>query len=140
MISGTSYECIDRTNLASAGYRRALVFIMSRASRLFCTWPFQRKIEVTDGTRLAHAATLLLIAASAILPASRRFDVMTNTTNTLCDDALINYHQPSSASLVPYLETKMSHIKLNQIVTFNFAPSQPRFLPVYPRRTCVKRQ
>ena len=140
MISGTSYECIDRTNLASAGYRCALVFIMSRASRLFCTWPFQRKIEVTDVTRLAQAATLFLIAASAIFPASRRFDVMTNTTNTLRDDALINSHQPSSASLVPYLESKMSHIKLNQIVTFNFAPSQPRFLPVYSRRTCVKRQ
>jgi Holliday junction resolvase-like predicted endonuclease len=41
-------------------------------------------------TRLAQAATLFLIAASAIFPASRRFDVMTNTTNTLRDDALIN--------------------------------------------------
>ena len=122
MISGTSYECIDRTNLASAGYRRTLVFIMSRVSRLFCTWPFQRKIEVTDGTRLLQAATLFLIAASAILPASRRLDVMTSTTNIFRDDALINSHQPSRASLVPYLEAKIQHNDINQIVTFNFAP------------------
>jgi hypothetical protein len=63
---------------------------MSKASRLFCTRPFQRKIEVTDVTRLAQAATLLLIAASEIFPASRRSDVTTNTTNTRRDDALIN--------------------------------------------------
>jgi hypothetical protein len=64
--------------------------MMSKASRLFCTWPFQRKIEVTDVTRLTQAATLFLIAASAIFPASRRSDVTTKTTNTRRDDALIN--------------------------------------------------
>jgi len=41
---------------------------------------------------------------------------------------------------VPYLESKMLHNKLNQTVTFIFAPSQPGFLRVYSRKTCVKRQ
>jgi Holliday junction resolvase-like predicted endonuclease len=89
MISGTSYECIERTILASAGYRRALVFMINRASRLLWTRPFQRKIDVTDGTKLAQAASFFETTASAMRPASRRFDVVINTTNTLRAEALM---------------------------------------------------
>ena len=91
MISGTSYECIDRTNFSSAAYRRALVFTMSKASRLFRTCPFQRKVELTEVTRLAQAANFLFTTAAAIRPASRRFDVVINTTTTLCDETRMTY-------------------------------------------------
>jgi hypothetical protein len=68
---------------------------MTKVSWLFCTRPFQRKIEVTAGTTLAQAASLLRTAASAILLASRRLDVVINTTKTLRNDPFINDHQPS---------------------------------------------
>lgn len=89
MISGTSYECIDLTNLSSAGYRRALVFISSSDSRLLWICPFHRKIEVTDGIRLPQAASFFLTTASAISNASRRLDVVTKTITTFRGDGFI---------------------------------------------------
>ncbi|HKR79057.1 MAG TPA: hypothetical protein VJR69_05080 [Nitrospira sp.] len=64
--------------------------MISSVSPLFCTRPFHLKIDVTEGITLPQAASRFSTTDSAIRMASRRFAVVTNTTMTLPDDALIN--------------------------------------------------
>jgi hypothetical protein len=64
--------------------------MISSVSPLFCTRPFHLKIDVTEGITLPQAASRFSTTDSAILLASRRLDVVINTTKTLRNDPFIN--------------------------------------------------
>jgi hypothetical protein len=64
--------------------------MINSASWLVCTRPSHLKIEVTAGITLPQAASRFSTIALAIRIASLRFAVVTNTTTTLRDDALID--------------------------------------------------
>src|SRR5689334_7551811 len=125
IISGSSYECIDRINLSRAAYRRSLVFTTRSASLLLCTFPCQRKMDVTEGMMFTQAATFFITTARPIFAASLRFDAVTSTMRTLPADLRIKWptipmfqswcKQPQAvqllltASTVPYVDTKKIH-------------------------------
>lgn len=125
IISGSSYECIDRISLSRAAYRRPLVFITRSASLLLCTFPCQRKIDVTEGMMFTQAATFFFTTARPIFAASLRLDAVTSTIRTLPPDLRIKWptiprfhswcnqpqavHPFAAASTVPYVDTKKIH-------------------------------
>ena len=89
IISGISYECIDRINFSSAAYRCSVVFTIRSLSRLFCIFPCQRKIDVTAGTIFTQADSFSFTTACPIFSASRRLDTVTRTMSNLSADLAI---------------------------------------------------